>query len=95
MCTDIHKYHLIETDQLNRLINRLERVLEHSESDVPTKNKQAMMHYAAVAGHCAGSLRCALITLTHLVDGARLYPGTEAESRQVSSEVSVVSDSSN
>ena len=70
----LSKYHFIETEQLNRLIDRLQRVLEHSETEVPTKNKEALMHYASVAGHCAGSLRCALITLTHLVDGATIYP---------------------
>ena len=90
----LSKYHFIETEQLNRLIDRLQRVLAHSETEVPTKNKEALMHYASVAGHCAGSLRCTLITLTHLVDGATIYPETEAESRQVSPEVSVVSDSS-
>ncbi len=90
----LSKYHFIETEQLNRMIDRLQRVLEHSETEVPTKSKEALMHYAAVAGHCAGSLRCVLITLTHLVDGATIYPETEAESRQVSPEVSVVSDSS-
>ena len=90
----LSKYHFIETEQLNRMIERLQRALDHAESEVPSKSKEALMHFASVAGHCAGSLQCVLITLTHLVDGATIYPETEAESRQVSPEVSVVSDSS-
>ena len=95
MAHPLAKYHFIDTEQLNRLVGRLEGALAECESDCPKSSKKALMHYASSTGRAAGTIRCALITLTHLIDGAKMYPGTEAESRQVSPEVSVVSDSSN
>ena len=94
MTHPLAKYHFIDTNQLNRLVVRLESALAQCESECPTGSKKALMHYAQSSGHAAGTIRCALITLTHLIDGAKMYPETEAESRQVSTEVSVVSDSS-
>lgn len=86
---------MIETGQLNRLIRRLENALAQCESDCPSSTKKALMHYAQSSGHAAGSIRCALITLTHLVDGAKLYDEGEEEKRQSSLlEVSDVSASS-
>ena len=94
MTHPLAKYHFIDTEQLNRLVVRLESALTQCESECPRNDKKALMHYAQSSGHAAGTIRCALITLTHLIDGAKMYPETEAESRQVSPEVSVVSDSS-
>ena len=95
MAHPLAKYHFIDTQQLNRLVGRLEGALAECESDCPTGTKKALMHYAQSSGHAAGTIRCALITLTHLIDGAKMYPEAVVESRQVSPEVSVVSDSSN
>ena len=53
------------------------------------------MHYAHSSGHAAGTIRSALITLTHLIDGAKMYPEDEEEQRQSSTtEVSDISAAS-
>lgn len=95
MSHPLARYHLIETGQLNRLVRRLESALAECESDCPSGTKKALMHYAQSSGHAAGSIRCALITLTHLVDGANMYPEGEEEQRQSSTtEVSDISAAS-
>ena len=95
MSHPLAKYHFIDTEQLNRLVGRLESALAECEAETPRSSKKALMHYARSSGHAAGTIRCALITLTHLIDGAKMYPEAQAESPQASIEVSVVSDSSN
>ena len=95
MSHPLAEYHFIDTEQLNRLVVRLESALTQCESECPRNDKKALLHYAQSSGHAAGTIRCALITLTHLIDGAKMYPEAQAESPQASIEVSVVSDSSN
>ena len=80
----LSKYHFIDTDQLNRLVERLEKALAECESDCPRSDKKALMHYAKSSGHAAGTIRCALITLTHLIDGAKMYPEAGEEPCQAS-----------
>ena len=95
MSHPLAKYHFIDTEQLNRLVGRLENALAECESDCPRTTKKALMHYASSSGRAAGTIRCALITLTHLIDGAKMYPEGEEEKRQSSTtEVSGVSASS-
>jgi hypothetical protein len=95
MSHPLTKYHFIDSDQLNRLVVRLESALAECESDCPSGTKKALMHYARSSGHAAGSIRCALITLTHLIDGAKMYPEGEEEQRQSSTtEVSDISAAS-
>ena len=78
MTHPLAKYHFIDTNQLNRLVVRLESALALSVSlNAPRGNKKALMHYAQSSGHAAGTIRCALITLTHLIDGAKMYPDEE------------------
>ena len=95
MSHPLAKYHFIDTEQLNRLVGRLESALADCESDTPTGTKKALMHYASSTGHAAGTIRCALITLTHLIDGAKMYPeGVEEQRQSSTTEVSDISAAS-
>ena len=95
MAHPLAKYHFIDTQQLNRLVGRLESALAECEAETPRNDKKALMHYAHSSGHAAGTIRSALITLTHLIDGAKMYPEDEEEQRQSSTtEVSDISAAS-
>ena len=88
MAHPLTKFHFIETDELNRIVRQLQTavtICEQAQSlSLEEHHDRPETSYAGASGWSAGAMRNALITLTHLIDGAKLYGEDEEEKRQSS-----------